>query len=53
MRLVVQYSGAAGAIGLKCLWKGKGPIFNTMRRIPVLAAIGGIAAGIMAFATKD
>lgn len=45
--------GAAGAIGLKCLWKGKGPIFNTMRRIPVLAAIGGIAAGIMAFATKD
>lgn len=45
--------GVGGAIGLKFLLKGWKPIGKAIFRIPVLAAIGGVAAGIMAFAAKD
>lgn len=45
--------GTAGAIGVNCLWKVKKPFFKALFRVPVLAAIGGVAAGIMAFANKS
>ncbi len=45
--------GVGSAIGIRSIWKVKGPFFKTLSRIPVLAAIGGIAAGIMAFANKS
>lgn len=44
--------GGAGAIGLNLLWKGKKPLTKFLFKIPVLAAIGGLAAGVMAF-TKN
>ncbi len=45
--------GAGGAIALNCLWKAKNPVFKALTRIPVLAAIGGIIAGVTAFANKE
>lgn len=44
--------GAGSAIALNSLWKVKGPVVKTLCKVPVLAAIGGIIAGILAF-SKD
>lgn len=41
--------GGIGAIGLNLLWKGKKPLFKCLTKIPVLAAIGGLIAGVVAF----
>lgn len=45
--------GIGSAIGINCLWKVKKPFLKALFRVPVLAAIGGIAAAVMSFATKE
>ena len=45
--------GVGGAITANCIWKNKGPIAKAIFRVPVLAAIGGIAASIMAFTSSN
>ncbi len=41
--------GAGGALALNAIWKAKGPIAKALCKIPVLAAIGGVIAGVVAF----
>ena len=45
--------GVSGAIALNCIWKNKGPIAKAICRVPVLAAIGGLVAGALAFTNKN
>lgn len=44
--------GAGGALALSGLWHFKSPVAKALFKVPVLAAIGGVLAGIFAFA-KD
>lgn len=42
--------GTGSALALTGLWTAKGPVAKFLCKIPVLAAIGGLVAGVIAFA---